>query len=116
MPTTPVIRKIGGQEPDKSSGMKMPHERDESSSDAKEKKDLEPVQSEQMEQARKDMEGPQQDTDCYAMPQPDDSACAQPDIVSQPASELMPDIGPKADPSGVANSRSTKGRKGSTNR
>jgi hypothetical protein len=79
MPTKPVTRRIGGAERSRSAGMSMPHERDESSTHAKDKSQLNPVQSDQMEQARRDLESDRQDTDCRSVPQPEGSACPQPD-------------------------------------
>lgn len=75
MPTTPVTGRIGSPVPSSRKGLRLPHERDESSTDVQRTDQIAPVQADQMEQARQDMEGPQQDTDCRARPQSTDSAC-----------------------------------------
>jgi hypothetical protein len=84
MATTPVTRSIGGQHRTRQSGLRMPHERDESSAHAADSEKLEPVQAEQMEQARQDLESGQQDTDCRASPTPEGSACPTPPADSVP--------------------------------
>jgi hypothetical protein len=88
MATTPVSRRIGGTSRSGSRGMKMPHERDESAANAKNHDELEPVQAEQMEQARQDLESGQQDTDCRSTPVQPDTACPQPE--SPPTPERRP--------------------------
>jgi hypothetical protein len=85
MTTTPVTRRIGGQAQTRRSRMRMPHERDESSTHAEHEGQLEPVQSEQMEQARQDLESEQQDTDCRSLPTEEGSACPTPPADSIPA-------------------------------
>jgi hypothetical protein len=84
MPTKPVSRRIGGTSRAGSENLPLPHERDESSTDAMNEGELNPVQAEQMEQARRDMESDQQNTDCRSMPQPEGSACPQPDSLPEP--------------------------------
>lgn len=86
MPTTPVTRRIGGRSASRSVGMREPHERDESSTDAMKKDELAPVQADQMEQARRDLESPQQDTDCYKALEGKGGACPQPDSLPEPPS------------------------------
>lgn len=48
--------------------MRMPHERDESSTENARPDDKAEVQRETMKRARKDIESPQQDTDCRSQP------------------------------------------------
>jgi hypothetical protein len=75
MATTPVTRKIGGSTGSRQDRLRMPHERDESATQADDPDRLDPVQAEQMEQARRDTESEQQNTDCRSQPQEEGSAC-----------------------------------------
>jgi hypothetical protein len=58
--------------------LRQPNERDASSTDAARADGLAPVQRDQMERARRDVEGPGRDTDCRSMPN-GSTDCAQPD-------------------------------------
>jgi hypothetical protein len=75
MATTPGPRKIGGATEPRQDRLRMPHERDESATQAADSDSLDPVQAEQMEQARIDKEGAQQNTDCRSLPPEEGSAC-----------------------------------------
>jgi hypothetical protein len=75
MATKPVTRRIGGATESRQDRLPMPHERDESATQAADADRLEPVQAEQMEQARLDTESEQQNTDCRSQPQEEGSAC-----------------------------------------
>jgi hypothetical protein len=65
--------------------MRMPHERDESATHGAHEEQLEPVQAEKMEQARRDVESEQQDTDCHGQPAAQDSDCPAPPAGSRSA-------------------------------
>jgi len=74
--TTTIADPLGGAEP-APQDLRQPNDRDESSKDAQRIEELAPVQREQMERARRDLESDRRDTDCRSVPQQPDGACAQ---------------------------------------
>lgn len=78
MPTTPIVQRLGDRRRAGDADTRLPHERDESSTDADDRDELAPVQAEQMQQALEDETSERQDTDCRSQPPPEGSPCPRP--------------------------------------
>ena len=75
-PTRTIPHPLGPEA--RSEPLRQPNDRDESSTDADRIEETAPVQREQMERARRDVESDRRDTDCRSMPQGTSPASGRP--------------------------------------